>query len=283
MILGGKELAKINRENTLTKYSDLDERPKLVIIQCGDRPDSNQYVKNKISAAKLYDVNTTLFKIPITEEGYLENIRNVIDIANNFADEIILQVPVPGVTPQQQDELINLIDSLKDVDCMTSKTEGQFYSNTSNDIATAPCTPTGIVSLLDHYKIPIESKKVCIIGRSKIVGRPLAHMFTNRNATVTLCHSYTSTSDVRMFINTADIIVCAVGIPNFINSSSFSGIDWSSKTLIDVGTNRVGDAWCGDIEESLKQRSYAYTPVPGGVGPMTISSLITKVFSRLNK
>ena len=283
-ILCGKTLAKEIREQVKIMAEKKEEKnknkPSLAIIQGGDRPDSNQYVSNKLKACKANNIDADLIKIPENDENYLTELRAAVVMANLEYDSVIVQVPIPGLTKEEQDQLINLIYSEKDVDGMKKITESKFYTDNTSHKQTAPCTPMGIMTILDYYNIPLSGENVVIIGRSDIVGRPLAHLMMIANATVTVCHSKTPWGKLHNHIKDADIVVCAVGKPEFINEKEFPYIDWSNKTLIDVGTNRVGDAWFGDISQSIKEKSYAYTPVPGGVGPMTITSLLQKVVDR---
>jgi methylenetetrahydrofolate dehydrogenase (NADP+)/methenyltetrahydrofolate cyclohydrolase len=145
-----------------------------------------------------------------------------------------------------------------------------------------PCTPRGIIHLLDCYDIPIKGNRVCIIGRSNIVGRPLSWMMEQAGATVTLCHSLTPEKKLYEAIAESRIIVSAVGKPEFItrfrgNIVSNYNIDWGKKTFIDVGINRLDGHLCGDFHPSVYEVSHAYTPVPGGVGPMTVAMLMANV------
>ena len=283
-ILCGKTLAKEIREQVKIMAKEKEEKnndkPILGIIQGGDRPDSNQYVSNKIKACRANNIDVDLIKIPENNKNYINELRAAVVMANIIYDGVIVQVPVPGLTKEEQDELINLIYPEKDVDGMTKITESKFYTDNTSHEQTTPCTPMGIMTILDHYDIPLRGENVVIIGRSDIVGKPLAHLMMKANATVTVCHSKTPSGKLHNHIEDADIVICAVGKPEFINEKAFPYINWSNKTLVDVGTNRVGDVWFGDISQSIKEKSYAYTPVPGGVGPMTITSLLQKVVDR---
>lgn len=287
IILCGKTVSNHIREGIKVKAENIEKqrgsKPKLGIVQGGDRPDSNQYVNNKKRAAD--NNNIEHFHERVFDNNGIEYIENLIATArdlNSKCDGVIIQVPIPGLSQKEQDLVISSLDSRVDVDGMTKQVEGEFYTNSRTHNLTAPCTPKGIMSILSYYKIPLEGKKVVIIGRSDIVGRPLAHLMMKADATVTVCHSYTLLDDIYDYVKNADVVVCAIGKPEFINSWDFQGIDWSEKVLIDVGTNRVGDEWYGDIQQKIKDRSYAYTPVPGGVGPMTITSLLQKLVDRID-
>lgn len=283
-ILCGKTVAEAVRADIKRKaeayYKKNNHRPSLAIIQGGNRPDSNQYVGNKLRAAEKNSVLAVLDKIDENTEDYFDELKVAVQSANEIYDGVIVQVPVPGLTSDQQYELINMIRRGADVDGMTEWSESKFYTDSTSHKDTTPCTPMGIMTILEYYKIPLEGKKVVVIGRSNIVGRPLAHLMMTANATVTVCHSKTPLNDIVDYVESADIVVCAIGKAEFINNWDFQGIDWSNKVLIDVGTNRIGNEWFGDIAQNIKDKSYAYTPVPGGVGPMTITSLLQKVVDR---
>lgn len=284
IILDGKKVSSTIREKVKNKAENIEKergsKPSLGIIQGGDRPDSNQYVRNKIKASISNNIEPNLTKISMEDSNYFIKLKEAVIKANIECDGVMVQVPVPGLTLEQQNELINMIVPGKDVDGMTRIIESEFYTDSKSHKYSCPCTPMGIMSILDFYNISVEGKKVVVIGRSNIVGRPLAHLMITANATVTVCHSRTPLDDIYDYVKSADIVVCAIGKADFINSWDFQGIDWSDKVLIDVGTNRVGDKWFGDIAHNIKARSYAYTPVPGGVGPMTITSLLEKVVDR---
>lgn len=286
IILDGKKVASAIRENIKDKAIEIEKntgrKPSLCIIQGGDRPDSNQYVKNKIKASTDNNIFAELIKISDKEDDYFGKLKEAVAHANRVYDGIIVQVPVPGISLEQQNELINMIEPNKDVDGMTSVCESKFYTDKSSIEHTCPCTPMGIKMILDYYNVALEGKKAVIIGRSNIVGRPLAHLMLTSNATVTVCHSKTYKDDIYDYVNNADIVVCAIGEAEFINTWDFQGIDWSNKVIIDVGTNKVGDEWFGDISQKIKQKSYAYTPVPGGVGPMTITSLLYNLVNKID-
>lgn len=279
IILDGKLTAQRKREKLKSTIKNLKSthniNPKLAIIQGGDNPDSNQYVKNKIRACENIGLGVDLFKIPLESPMYANELKQTIINANLGYDGIILQLEVPGVSKEYQSELVNMINAEADVDSMTESSVGKFYSDKGAKYC--PCTPKGILSLLDEYNIEISGKNVCVIGRSEIVGRPIAHLMMRRNATVTIAHSYTNKDSLYDYVSKADIVIVAVGKAEFINTWDFMDIDWSNKTIIDVGTNRVGNEWFGDVSQKVKDMCYAYSPVPGGVGPMTIVSLLEKV------
>lgn len=281
IILDGKETAKEIKAELKDLIWRSQLSPKLSIIQGGDRQDSNQYVRNKIKACHEVGIDVVLNKID-KGDNYIDNIKEAVLEANRTSDGVIVQLPIPGVTPEMQRSILELIDKDKDVDCLRLDSEGAFYATQNTQLA--PCTPMGIMTLLKHYNIDLNKKKVCIVGRSKIVGRPLAELMLRENATVTICHSQTPENIFCEEILSSDILVSAVGRPNLINGERLSNFhedfDISHLTIIDVGTNYVDGKWCGDVSQQLKNACHAYSPVPGGVGPMTIVSLLQKVVSR---
>ena len=194
---------------------------------------------------------------------------------------MLIQKPIFGLSKQYEQQLFLNINPNKDVDVFNIENEAQIYKG--NHIL-LPCTPQGILTLLDEYKIDIEGKNVVVIGRSDIVGKPTALALLNRNANVTICHSKTNIKDLMFYTANANIIVSAVGKPKFINSKYITS---NCECIIDVGMNRDKNGkLCGDIDYDdvvnyldifSKEKDRYITPVPGGVGPMTVASLIQNV------
>ena len=202
-------------------------------------------------------------KVELPSSTSTEDLLNEVDKlnANQEVHGILLQHPVP----EQIDERLcfDAIDAKKDVDGVTSLGFGRM---SMGEEAFGSCTPQGIMRLLNHYKIEIEGKHAVVVGRSPILGKPMAMMLLNENATVTICHS--RTKDLKDVISSADIVVGAVGIPKFIQGNWIK----DNAVVIDAGYHPEK---CGDIDlDQVMDRSLAYTPVPGGVGPMTINTLI---------
>ncbi len=235
--------------------------PILATILVGDDPASATYVKMKGNACERIGMKSIRVELPSstsTEELLYEISKLNL---NKEVHGILLQHPVP----EQIDERVcfDAIDAKKDVDGVTSLGFGRM---SMGEKAFGSCTPQGIMRLLRHYEIEIEGKHAVVIGRSPILGKPMAMMLLNENATVTICHS--RTKDLKDQVSLADIVVGAVGIPKFIQG------DWikDNAVVIDAGYHPEK---CGDIDlDQVMDRSLAYTPVPGGVGPMTINTLI---------
>ena len=235
--------------------------PTLATILVGNDPASATYVKMKGNACERVGMNS--LKVELPESTTTEELLNKIFELNNNPEisGILLQHPVPSQINERA--CFNAIDVNKDVDGVTCL---GFGNMAMGEEAYGSCTPQGIIRLLDYYGIETEGKHAVVIGRSPILGKPMAMMLLNKNATVTICHS--RTKDLKAHVLIADIVVGAVGIPRFIKS------DWikDDAVVIDAGYHPEK---CGDIElDGLADRCQAFTPVPGGVGPMTINTLI---------
>lgn len=285
-IMDGKATSNKILEEESIKISKLPFKPKLVVISVGDDQASKVYIRNKRRACD--KVNIEFEEIHIDNEGLssedlFEKLKTiVIELNNDFSvDGVLIQKPIFGLSKQHEQQLFLNINPNKDVDVFNIENEAQIYKG--NHIL-LPCTPQGILTLLDEYKIDIEGKNVVVIGRSDIVGKPTALALLNRNANVTICHSKTNIKDLMFYTANANIIVSAVGKPKFINSKYITS---NCECIIDVGMNRDKNGkLCGDIDYDdvvnyldmfSKEKDRYITPVPGGVGPMTVASLIQNV------
>ena len=265
IILDGKSLAK-STEEEISKRVELVKNktgitPILATILVGEDPASATYVKMKGNACERVGMGSLKVELPesITTENLLSEIAKLNQDPNIHG--ILLQHPVPEHIEERK--CFDAIDLAKDVDGVTCLGFGRM---SMGENAYGSCTPEGIMRLLKHYKISLQGRHAVVVGRSPILGKPMALMLLNENATVTICHS--KTKNLQQVIKQADLIVGAVGIPKFIKS------EWikDNAVVIDAGYHPEK---CGDIElEDIKERSEAYTPVPGGVGPMTINTLI---------
>ena len=265
IILNGKDLALKAEEDFKKRVTTIKEMsgitPVLATILVGDDPASETYVKMKGNACERIGMKSLKIELP-QNTSTDELLKTVNDLNNN--DEvsgILLQHPTPSGINERA--CFDSIKIEKDVDGVTSLGFGKMAMM---EKAFGSCTPYGIMRLLDHYEIPLSGKHAVVIGRSPILGKPMAMMLLNANATVTICHS--KTEDLPSVVAQADIVVGAVGIPKFIKS------EWikDNSIVVDAGYHPEK---CGDIDlEPLKDRCFAYTPVPGGVGPMTINTLL---------
>jgi methylenetetrahydrofolate dehydrogenase (NADP+)/methenyltetrahydrofolate cyclohydrolase len=265
ILLDGSKVALETEEKLTERVKALKKKkgfvPILATILVGDDPASATYVKMKGNACERIGMKS--IKVELPSSTSTEDLLNEIDKlnANQEVHGILLQHPVP----EQIDERLcfDAIDAKKDVDGVTSLGFGRM---SMGEEAFGSCTPQGIMRLLHHYKIEIEGKHAVVIGRSPILGKPMAMMLLNENATVTICHS--RTKNLKDEISSADIVVGAVGIPKFIQGNWIK----DNAVVIDAGYHPEK---CGDIDlDQVMDRSLAYTPVPGGVGPMTINTLI---------
>ena len=265
ILLDGSKVALETEEQLKGRVKALKEKkgfvPILATILVGDDPASATYVKMKGNACERIGMKSIKVELPssTSTEELLDEINKLN--TNKEVHGILLQHPVP----EQIDERLcfDAIDAKKDVDGVTSLGFGRM---SMGEEAFGSCTPQGIMRLIHHYEIEIEGKHAVVIGRSPILGKPMAMMLLNENATVTVCHS--RTKNLKEQISSAEIVVGAVGIPKFIQGKWIK----DNAVVIDAGYHPER---CGDIDlDQVADRSLAYTPVPGGVGPMTINTLI---------
>ena len=265
IVLDGKSLAKSTEKDIANRVKSLKEKrditPVLATILVGSDPASATYVQMKGNACKRVGMDSIKIELSetTTTDELLEEINKLNENPNIHG--ILLQHPVPSQIDERK--CFDAIDLSKDVDGVTCL---GFGNMSMGEKAYGSCTPQGIMRLIKHHQIQVEGKNAVVVGRSPILGKPMAMMLLNENATVTICHS--RTQDLESIVKQADIIVGAVGIPQFIKSSWIK----DDAVVIDAGYHPQK---CGDIElTDIKDRSLAYTPVPGGVGPMTINTLI---------
>ncbi|ERJ12571.1 bifunctional methylenetetrahydrofolate dehydrogenase/methenyltetrahydrofolate cyclohydrolase FolD [Haloplasma contractile] len=268
-IISGKELAKKTRlelKDSVTEFtSSTDITPHLTVILVGDNPASLSYIKGKQKGCKEVGISSDL--IHLQEDTTEEKLLSIIEQLNNNkkVHGILVQLPLP--THIDEDQVINKISTLKDVDGFHPKNVGKMMIGQKTLL---PCTPAGIIKLIKEAGEEISGKHAVIVGRSNIVGKPVAQLLLQENATVTICHS--RTKDLKMMTKQADILVAAVGKANYITADMIK----DGAVVIDVGVNRLeNNKLCGDVEfNSAADVAKAITPVPGGVGPMTITMLL---------
>lgn len=277
LILDGKALAKSIEDELLTRVANLKQKtgrtPILATILVGDDPASATYVRMKGNACKRVGMDSIRVEMPSTTTT--DELLAKIDELNANPDVhgILLQHPVPNQIDERA--CFDRINLGKDVDGVTCLGFGRMAMGES---AYGSCTPQGIMHLLNHYQIDLTGKHAVVIGRSAILGKPMAQMLLNANCTVTICHS--KTQDLARHVGQADIVVGAVGVPELIKKS------WIKKgaVVIDAGFHPTDDGGCGDIElNGIDGIASAYTPVPGGVGPMTINTLIRQTVEAAEK
>lgn len=266
--MNGKEYREKNIPLLKEKINKLDIQLGLAVIQVGNNPASDIYVKQKEKMA--LELGYKFIHKRFEENVTNEEIISFIDLLNkdNSINGIIVQLPIPEHLDVPL--IINSIDYLKDVDGLTNINAGKLVLNSPTLI---PCTPRGIIELMKEYKIDVDGKNVVVIGRSILVGKPIAHLLTNMNATVTLCHSHTE--DLNYYTKNADIVIVAVGKKGFLTSEMVK----DGVIVIDVGINRVDGKLFGDVDfDNVSKKASYITPVPGGIGPMTVYELMNNVY-----
>ena len=263
MILDGKSIKSKIMDELRDEVSNLSIKPKLVVIQVGNNEASNVYIKQKCNMCSY--IGYKFEHINLAGNFSTDMIIDVINEINNdnSVSGILVQLPLPSEI--DTNKVVNSISPLKDVDGLTDLNNGMLFHNKD---ALYSCTPYGVMELLDRYNISVSGKNVVIVGRSDLVGKPMSVMMLNKDATVTVCHS--KTKNLSEYTKSADILVVAVGRPNFITSDMVR----EGAVVIDVGISRLENGLCGDVDfESVKDKCSYITPVPGGVGPMTVAML----------
>ena len=272
-IIDGKKIRDYNLEILKTKVAELKEKGKelcLAVIIVGSDPASRVYVNNKKAACEKIGIKSLEFALP--EQTTTGELLALVEKLNNDStvSGILCQLPVPKHI--DKDVILNAISPKKDVDCFHPENVGKLFLGKSSFV---PCTPMGIMKLLEYENIEVEGKHCVIIGRSDIVGKPMAILMLQNNATVTVCHS--RTKDLPEITKQADILVVAVGRAKFLTADMVK----EGAVVIDVGMDRDENGkLCGDVDfENVEKIASAITPVPGGVGPMTITMLMRNTVS----
>lgn len=267
-IIHGKVVAENLRnemKETVSKMKQEGINPHLTVILVGDDPASQSYVRGKEKASHEVGISSEIIRMPATTTE--EQLLDVIDELNNneAVHGILVQLPLPKHIDEEK--VIEAIVPEKDVDGFHPINVGKMILGQETFL---PCTPHGIIKLLEGIDVDLAGKHVVVIGRSNIVGKPMGQLLLNKDATVTYCHS--RTNDLQSFTKRADILIVAVGRANMIDASFIK----DGAIVIDVGVNRIEDGTlAGDVDfESAKEIASYITPVPGGVGPMTITMLL---------
>ncbi len=277
IILDGKKTAAAVRENIKEKVAQIQKEgktvPGLAVVIVGENPASKVYVGQKEKACNASGFNSILHRLPenTTQDELLELVEKLN--CDPKVHGILVQLPLPSQI--DSDRVISSIVPEKDVDGFHPSNIGRLATGLP---CISPCTPKGIIYLLEEYGIEMEGKNAVIIGRSNIVGKPVAHMLMDRNATVTICHS--RTKDIAFYTRNADIIIAAVGRPRFLTADMVK----DGAVVVDVGINRLEEGLVGDVDfEGLKEKVSFITPVPGGVGPMTIAMLLLNTYQQYSE
>jgi methylenetetrahydrofolate dehydrogenase (NADP+) / methenyltetrahydrofolate cyclohydrolase len=273
-IIDGKAVAAEVRERVRVEVQEYAQAnagrtPGLATVLVGDDPASQIYVRNKHKACEEAGIRSLDHQLPATtgEAELLELVQRLNE--DDEVDGILVQLPVPErIDP---DALLARLDPAKDVDGLTPTNAGLLASGAPHLV---PCTPAGVMELLRHEGVELEGAEAVVVGRSNLVGRPVASLLLGANATVTTCHS--RTRDLAAVCARADVLVAAVGSPHLIGADAIK----PGATVIDVGMNHTDDGLAGDVDfEAAREVAGAITPVPGGVGPMTIAMLLVNTLS----
>ena len=259
--MDGRALAAKVRAAVKEEVAELGELG-LATVLVGDDPASHLYIDRKHEAAEEVGIRTIDHRLPAetSEEEVLELLRDLN--ADDEVDAILPQLPMPGI---DEARIIRAVDPVKDVDGFHPLNAGQLYLGRPTLV---PATPSGILALLEEYSIPLDGARAVVVGRSDIVGKPVAHLLLQRNATVTICHSHTD--DLARQTLDADVLVVATGIAGLVDPEMVK----LGAAVVDVGQNRTEAGLVGDVDPGVAERAAFLTPVPGGVGPMTIATLL---------
>lgn len=273
MILDGKTLSDKIKEEIKTKVKNYLIKPTLAVIQIGEDEASNIYINSKRKSCENVGINFIHEKFS-SSASEQEVINKIIEFNNDsYVNGILIQLPLPKKFDTYK--LLNLINKNKDVDGLTDINMGLLFKDNNNLI---PCTPQGIIKLLEEYNIDLVGKHAVVVGKSNLVGKPMAMLLLQKGATVTICHS--KTIDLKQYTKQADILICAVGKKDLITKDMVK----EHAVVVDVGMNRVDGKLYGDVDfENIKDIASYITPVPGGVGPMTVAMLLSNVLKNYEK
>ncbi|MBQ6285003.1 MAG: bifunctional 5,10-methylenetetrahydrofolate dehydrogenase/5,10-methenyltetrahydrofolate cyclohydrolase [Bacilli bacterium] len=271
-ILDGKGLSAKIKDELKSEIDAYVQTPILAVISIGDNEASKVYVKNKKQACEYVGMSFMYFNYAsdVKEKIVINKIKELNK--DKSVNGIILQLPIPE--NYDVNKLINTIDPEKDIDGLTFISQGKLYNNHDTLI---PCTPKGIMELLKYYNIDLTSKNVVIVGRSNLVSKPLYSLCLKNNATVTMCH--TKTKDLKEYTKRADILIVATGHKYLIDKSMVK----KDAVIVDVGITRENSKLYGDVNPDVKEVCSYLTPVPGGVGPMTVAMILKNTFEAYKK
>lgn len=271
-IMNGKELSIQIEEEIKSSIKSCMIRPSLAVIQIGDNEASNTYIRNKEKACEKVGIYFRHFKFDDTTPE-LTIINKIKELNNDeYVNGIMIQLPIPDKYNEKR--LLNTIINTKDVDGLTDINTGRLINGRKS---ITPCTPLGIMTLLSNYKVNLEGKNVVIVGKGRLVGKPLMGLMLNEGATVTVCHS--RSKDLKKYTKDADIIIVACGVKGLITGDMVK----PDVIIVDVGINVENGKLYGDVDfDSVKDKASLITPVPGGVGPMTVAMLLKNVVACYN-
>ncbi len=273
-ILEGKYFAQQFKEEAARKAENLRKEygvtPGLAVILVGENPASQVYVRNKHKTCEELGIRSEVITMP-ENTGKEELLAKIDELnADSSIHGILVQLPLPDAIRKDEEEVLNRIDPRKDVDGFHPVNVGKLVTGAP---ALVPCTPAGCIRMLELAEIPMDGRRAVVIGRSNIVGKPMLHLLLAKHATVTICHSHTQ--DLAEVCREADILVAAIGKPKFVTADMVK----PGAAVIDVGINRIAPKkLAGDVDfEAVKEIAGAITPVPGGVGLLTVAMLMENV------
>jgi methylenetetrahydrofolate dehydrogenase (NADP+)/methenyltetrahydrofolate cyclohydrolase len=277
-IIDGKRLANSVQESIAKEVEELKQTknivPGLAVILIGDDPASHAYVKMKAKACERVGFYSITHNMPdtISQEEIIATIKMMND--NPRIDGILVQLPLPSHV--DTDKILEVIDPTKDVDGFHAYNVGRLVTGLDSFVA---CTPLGVMKMFEEYNIPLEGRDVCVVGASNIVGKPMASLLLNANATVTVTHIYTK--ELKSHTLRADIVIVGVGVPALIKEDMIK----EGAVVIDIGINRIANgSLVGDVDfDAVAPKCSYITPVPGGVGPMTIAMLLENTLKSAKK
>ncbi len=271
-IMDGESLSLKIQEEMKQQLKSCMIRPSVAVIQVGDDPASNSYIKRKEKACNSVGVYFRHYKFD-DNTPELTIINKIKELNNDdYVNGILVQLPLPERYNEKR--IANSISNSKDVDGLTDINTGRMINGRKTLV---PCTPLGIMRMLEEYSISLEGKHVVIVGRGKLVGRPLSTLMLASDATVTICHS--KTTNLKEITKQADVLVAAVGKPKMITEDMVK----DGAVVIDVGVNRVDGKLCGDVDfDAVSKKASFITPVPKGVGPMTVAMLLENIITCYN-
>ena len=269
-LIDGKKIAKEIEDELQAKVAQMSSPPKLSVVQVGEDPASTSYIRAKANAANRIGINLTHYHL--SSDISKKKLENLVNKLNKTEDGIIVQLPLPT----GYESVLDLIEPEKDVDGFHPINLGKIVQENTG---MKPCTPAGIIELLSRTENDPSGKNVVVIGRSTIVGKPVSLLLLQKgmDATVTVCHS--RTPDIHKFSKEADILIVAVGYPDTVTKDMIK----PGAVVIDVGVNRTEEGLVGDTSFDVKDVAGALTPVPGGVGPMTVVMLMSNVVEAASK
>jgi methylenetetrahydrofolate dehydrogenase (NADP+)/methenyltetrahydrofolate cyclohydrolase len=262
-IMDGRALAERIRAEVAEEVAGLDDSPGLATVLVGDDPASDIYIRSKQKAAREAAIDARDYRLP--KDASEEDVLGLVEELNadDEVDAILVQLPLPGSIDENR--VIRAVEPIKDVDGFHPYNAGQLYLGEPTHV---PATPLGILALLDEYEVELEGASAVVIGRSEIVGKPVAHLLLQRNATVTICHS--RTVDLEARARAADVLVVAAGRRGLVPADAVK----EGAAVVDVGITRTESGIVGDVDPAAADRAGLMTPVPGGVGPMTVAMLL---------